>query len=106
VLLANDLPARAATLGEELRAALGEIGRRHGGVRDVRGRGLLIGLEFTDAALTERFVRAALARGAVVGWTLHSATVVRLAPPLTIAAEELGAALAILDAALAAAHAG
>lgn len=102
VLLAEELPARAARLGEELRGCLRELGDRHGGIREVRGLGLLIGVEFESASLTERFVRAALDRGVVLGWTLHSDTVVRLAPPLNITAEELAVAMAAVEEALAA----
>jgi 4-aminobutyrate aminotransferase-like enzyme len=50
----------------------------------VRGRGLLIGLEFATPEMTQSFCSAALARGVILNWTLHRDTVVRLAPPLVI----------------------
>jgi acetylornithine/succinyldiaminopimelate/putrescine aminotransferase len=96
VLVAEDLPARAEETGQALRAGLRELGRRHGGVRDIRGLGLLVGLELEDAARTARFARAALERGLILGWTLHADTVVRLAPPLTLSPSELEQGLGII----------
>src|SRR5262249_55585594 len=101
VITGEQLPQRAETLGEEMRAALRTMGNRHGGVREVRGLGMLIGLELASAERTRRFVERARARGAIVGWTLHSDRVIRLAPPLNISAGELAAGLEALDGALA-----
>jgi len=65
-------------------------------VKDVRGAGLMWGLELTrDAAPV---VPAALARGVVVNRTAE--TVVRLLPPLIITEPDADEALARLDAAL------
>jgi acetylornithine/N-succinyldiaminopimelate aminotransferase len=100
VLLAEDLPARARECGEALRDGLRDLGRSHGGVRDVRGLGMLVGLELEDPARTARFARAALERGLILGWTLHADTVIRLAPPLTLTAAELEQGLAIIAEAL------
>jgi acetylornithine/N-succinyldiaminopimelate aminotransferase len=83
ILLRDDLPARAAALGEELRSAL-EALVGHGGLVVVRGLGLLLGLEFARADLCAAFVRRALTEGLILGWTLHCDTVVRLAPPLVL----------------------
>jgi len=103
VILEEQLPARAASLGRGIREELKRMGERHGGVRDVRGLGMLIGLELDSAARTRAFAERAFAEGVIVGWTLHSDTVVRLAPPLNISEGELERGLAGLDAALAAA---
>jgi acetylornithine/succinyldiaminopimelate/putrescine aminotransferase len=76
------LPHRAAALGERWREQLSShIGPA---LRAVRGRGLLIGLEFATPEMTQSFCSAALARGVILNWTLHRDTVVRLAPPLVI----------------------
>jgi acetylornithine/N-succinyldiaminopimelate aminotransferase len=99
----ENLPDRAAHLGERLRAELRTMGERHGGIRDVRGKGMLIGLELETPERTQRFVERAFAEGVIVGWTLHSNTVVRLAPPLVITEPELERGLSGLDTALAAA---
>ena len=97
-LVREQLPARAAHMGEQWRLHLAErIGER---LRAVRGKGLLIGLEFADAQTTQRFARACFARGLIVNWTLHRDTVIRLAPPLIISDDESQRALAQLSAAL------
>ena len=101
VLLGEDLPARAEKVGQEMRVALRAMGERHGGVIEVRGLGMLIGLELDPAARTQRFAARALELGVIVGWTLHSDRVIRLAPPLNISREELERGLAAMDRALA-----
>jgi len=103
VIVGEDLPARAARVGEEIRARLRAMGERHGGVRDVRGLGMLIGLELDTPERTRAFAQGAFEEGVIIGWTLHSDTVIRMAPPLNISAEELERGLAGLDRALAAA---
>jgi acetylornithine/N-succinyldiaminopimelate aminotransferase len=100
VLERDALPARAATLGAQLRKALADLGRRVGGVVEVRGKGLHLGLELESPALTERFVRSAFERGLILGWTLHTQSVVRIAPPLNLSDGELAAGLQIMGAAL------
>jgi acetylornithine/succinyldiaminopimelate/putrescine aminotransferase len=76
------LAPRAAALGALWRTELEKL--RGEALREVRGRGLLIGLEFATPEITQAFCRAALARGLILNWTLHRDTVVRLAPPLVI----------------------
>lgn len=101
VTLDEDLPGRAARTGERLQSALREMGERHGGVRDVRGFGMHIGLELETPELTAAFAGGAFRRGVILGWTLHSSTVIRLVPPLNISDAELEQGLSALDQALA-----
>jgi acetylornithine/N-succinyldiaminopimelate aminotransferase len=100
------LPRRAAATGQALRAALREIGERLGGVVDVRGKGLHIGMELESPSLTERFVRGAFERGLILGWTLHTQRVVRIAPPLNLSEADMQAGLDVMGAALTEARAG
>ncbi|WP_426510878.1 aspartate aminotransferase family protein [Dactylosporangium sp. McL0621] len=106
----DGLDRRAAELGERLRRGLLELQGRHDAVGDVRGRGLLQGLELvTDRAaktgadkLGAEVTRRCLALG------LHMNVVqlkgmggtFRIAPPLTSTDEEIDRGLAILDEAL------
>ena len=101
VILRDDLPARAEGLGKRIRTELWAMGELHRGIRDVRGRGMLIGLELESAERTREFAAHALEEGVIVGWTLHSDTVVRLAPPLNISDEELERGLQGMETALA-----
>ena len=82
VIARERLPERAARVGDAWRARL--AARRGGALVDVRGRGLLIGLELASPELTQIFCRRALERRLILNWTLHRDTVVRLAPPLII----------------------
>jgi acetylornithine/succinyldiaminopimelate/putrescine aminotransferase len=99
VLLRDDLPGRAATLGASLLARLGDLGGR-GGLVAVRGVGLLLGLEFGAAADCARFAGRALERGLILGWTLHHDRVIRLAPPLVLTDAEADEAVRRIGAAL------
>lgn len=87
VLLRERLPERAALLGQRLLEALRELPGR--GIREVRGKGLLVGIEFENETLAQAFVRNCLKHRLIVGVTLHIPAVVRLAPPLSLTQEEL-----------------
>lgn len=100
VLLRDDLVGRADRLGPEIRARLREMADRRGGVTDVRGLGMMIGLELESAARTARFARFCLEAGVIAGWTLHSDRVIRLLPPLVITSDELERAFAGMEQAL------
>ena len=92
ILERDRLVARASTLGDHLLQRLRAlIGR--GGLATVRGLGLLIGLEFTDAERCARFVTRAWQQRLILNWTLHRDTVVRLTPPLILSDGEAEDAL-------------
>lgn len=95
----EQLPMRAAEVGAAWRRRLAQS--KGAVLCEVRGRGLLIGLELATPEHTRRFCRAALDRGLILNWTLHRDTVVRLAPPLTIDAADSERALAAIEASLA-----
>jgi predicted acetylornithine/succinylornithine family transaminase len=83
-------------VGPHFEATLRAIAAKHSIVKELRGAGLMWGLNLNiDAAPV---VPAGLARGVIVNRTAEP--VVRLLPPLTITEEESDAALARLDAAL------
>jgi len=54
------------------------------GIVEVRGQGAMLGMELRSVELTQKVVEECLDRGIILGWTLHSDTLVRLAPPLII----------------------
>jgi acetylornithine/N-succinyldiaminopimelate aminotransferase len=83
--------------GAQLGAGLCELAHRHAVIREIRGAGLMWGIDLhVDAA---PFVEAALRRGVLINRT--SNTVLRLLPPFVISAAEVDQALAQLDAILA-----
>lgn len=65
-------------------------------VREVRGEGLMIGVEFDDDATARRVVEGCKARGMIVETNLMAEHVVRLSPPLNVTADECGLAMATL----------
>ena len=101
VILNENLATRAAWVGERIRSKLKHVQIRH----LLRGRGAMLGLDMPSAPIAEQVVRTCLDHGVLLGWTLHSGTVIRLAPPLNIpeevldeATEVIGKALGQLDA--------
>jgi predicted acetylornithine/succinylornithine family transaminase len=97
-LVGGGLLAQIGRVGKQFEGHLRAIAAKHPIVREVRGAGLMWGLELTrDAGAV---VPAGLERGVVVNRTAD--TVVRLLPPLVISETEADEALDRLDAALAA----
>src|SRR6185295_16627285 len=78
----DGLSERAAVMGEHLMAKLQTL--RHPAVIDIRGKGLFVGVEIDPAFASARTVCEALIREGVLTKDTHG-TVIRLAPPLTIA---------------------
>jgi 2,2-dialkylglycine decarboxylase (pyruvate) len=110
VIAREGLVARAGVLGERLRAGLLELQERHEAIGDVRGRGLLQGIELvTDrttkepadalgAAVTQRCFALGLHMNIVQMPGMGG--VFRIAPPLTATEAELDLGLEILDQAM------
>jgi acetylornithine/N-succinyldiaminopimelate aminotransferase len=101
-LVDGGLMAHVARVGAHLEAQLRALASRHACVREVRGAGLMWGIDLDRPALP--VVDAALQQGLIVNRT--SETVVRLLPPYIITAEEIDEAIGLLDAALHAAFGG
>ncbi|MDT7564882.1 MAG: hypothetical protein QOG76_3506 [Pseudonocardiales bacterium] len=111
VLAEENLVDRAAKLGGYLTDRLRELQERHEQIGDVRGRGLLVGLELVEdrgtkepanelgAAVTAECLRLGLSMNIVKG-DGSQRNCLRLAPPLTITTEEIDLAISILDTAL------
>jgi ornithine--oxo-acid transaminase len=86
VLVDENLAARAAEHGEYLLAAVRALDARC--IAEVRGRGLLIGIEIASAYGSARPYCEALARRGVLAKDTHE-QVIRLAPPLIVTRAEL-----------------
>jgi 4-aminobutyrate aminotransferase-like enzyme len=97
VLREEDAPANARARGDELRAGLLAIQRKHSWIGDVRGMGLMQALEIVkdpkskepDAKRTARFMEATREEGVLVGAGGLHGNVVRIGPSLLITKEEL-----------------
>jgi ornithine--oxo-acid transaminase len=99
VIISERLPQNAAKVGARLRARLETL--EHPLLSDVRGRGLLLALEFKTSVrpLAEKLMTLGLLAKDTHGRTL------RLAPPLTLTAAQADAAFALIKQAVAVAAA-
>ncbi|MDY6808861.1 MAG: aminotransferase class III-fold pyridoxal phosphate-dependent enzyme [Actinomycetota bacterium] len=88
VIEAQDLPGRAHELGQRLLPAVREICEREcpGLVAEVRGRGLLIGIELTRPDVAAEMLGALIEQRVLVNHSLNSSTVLRLTPPAIFSA--------------------
>ena len=97
-LASDDLVPRSRQLGEwwrqELRDRLGER------VRDVRGAGLMVGIELSDAEVAQSVAAALLRRGFLALTGGVAGDTLTLTPPLTITEDELARFDIALDACL------
>jgi len=110
VIEEEGLVGQARQRGDYLLGRLGELQTEHEQIGDVRGRGLLVGLELVEerasrrpanalgAAVTEECLRRGLSMNIVRAGS--SANCFRMAPPLTISEEEIDLGIEILDASL------
>lgn len=105
----DDILGNVHRRGAEVAARLDGLAARSARVSDVRGRGLMWGIQLTGpdplhpAGEVAHAVQAeALRRGLILEVGGRDDSVVRLLPPLNIRADVLGVALDILDSALAA----
>ncbi|MET8613005.1 MULTISPECIES: ornithine--oxo-acid transaminase [Streptomyces] len=94
LLETGEFQRRAAELGVVLRDGLTELVGK--GVLGFRSRGLWAGVDIDPAIGTGREISERLMREGILVKDTHGSTI-RLAPPLTITAEELGSALGTLE---------
>lgn len=93
----NDLPAQIAKKGEYLLEKLAEVKSKHKVLVDVRGKGLLIGLEYTTPEVGWAVSKGLFQRGIMTGGTLNNAKVNRIEPPGIISYETLDKIIKNLD---------
>jgi 4-aminobutyrate aminotransferase-like enzyme len=93
VLEEEKLPERAAEVGARVLVRLRHALAGAPGVREVRGRGLLLGIECDSPARAARACAGVLARGVVVVASGDDGRVVSITPPLCIDAELLESCL-------------
>ena len=103
-LEAEGVIAHSARLGEVARRRLVALQGRHPAIGEVRGQGIMLGLEFVgadgrtpDASTVTAVVEAARAAGLILLSTGTYGNVIRLLPPLNISEDELLEGLAILE---------
>lgn len=103
-LVETELAANAATVGAHLLGRLNDLAGSQPAIEQVRGRGLMIGIELADADLAAGVERACFERGLLV--LTCGAKSIRMAPPLVVTTGQADTAVAILADALAELNAG
>ncbi|HXZ89454.1 MAG TPA: aspartate aminotransferase family protein [archaeon] len=107
-ILENDLPARASKTGEHVMHRLEELKEKHEIIGDVRGKGLMVGIELVKdrenktpaTEETGRIRDLCREKGVLVGSGGTLGNVLRIQPPLVISVEELDLAIDTIDKAL------
>ncbi len=95
-IIAENMPDRAQRLGAHLMGKLKELQRKYPTIKEVRGRGLMIGVELTRECAS--IVDKAREKGVLLNCVQDK--VIRFLPPLVIEKEMLDRAVMVLDQAL------
>ena len=105
----NNLRENARIVGEYFKEKLFELQEKHTCVGDVRGMGLMLGLELVNDRTTKEpspsavhtVLNGAKERGLIIGRGGLHANAIRISPPLIVSKADVDAAIEILDEALA-----
>ncbi len=90
-LISEDLPGKVFEKAGLIRQLL-----THPIIRQIREAGLWFALDLEDARLVQKAVKLALRKGLLIDWFLFNDHSIRLAPPLTIAEDEIRQACQLL----------
>ena len=83
-LLKEDLAVQAEQKGNLFHQLL-----VHPAIKEIRGKGLMLAIEFKDFALNKKIIDRCIANGVIVDWFLHCDNAMRIAPPLIITPDEI-----------------
>ncbi len=97
-LVVSELAANATRVGDHLLGRLSALASSNPALQQVRGRGLMIGIDLADHDTAEAVERRCFERGLLV--LTCGERSIRLAPPLVVTIEQADVALDILAAAL------
>lgn len=98
VVQSEHLPERARERGQQLISGLQEVQRgQPEQIADVRGVGLMVGVEFTTKDVAELTINGMARRGVIAAYTLNNPKVIRMEPPLIVSAEQVDQAIQALD---------
>jgi predicted acetylornithine/succinylornithine family transaminase len=94
-MMRSKLPQRAAKMGKYFKKRLEELTSKHSCVRDVRGKGLMIGMELSSKELADKVVVKARENGFLINATADN--VLRFVPPLIIEQRHIDRLIKVLD---------
>ena len=61
----------------------------HPAIKEIRGKGLMLAIEFKDFTLNKKIIDRCIAHGVIADWFLHCDNSMRIAPPLIITTDEI-----------------
>lgn len=97
-----DVPALAAQRGAELLDGCRAVAHQHGQlISHVRGRGLLVGIEFADPDIAGLVIAGLAQRGILAAYGLNNPSVLRFEPPAIITTQEIEQVCTVLEEAVA-----
>ncbi|MEK7251887.1 MAG: aspartate aminotransferase family protein [Actinomycetota bacterium] len=107
-LLEHDLQTNASKVGRHMKSAIEDMGEKHDIIGEVRGKGLMIGVELVkpgtkepNAAAASAILEKAREGGLLVGKGGLNGNCLRIAPPLSLTEAEADEGIAILGKAIA-----
>ena len=99
VTLSEDLPAKAAENGAYFLHGLKRIVAEHPKIlKEARGLGLILGVEFTDSDIGKLVIGTMVHRGVIAAYTLNNPKVIRFEPPLIITRPQIDQVLEVFAA--------
>jgi 4-aminobutyrate aminotransferase len=98
-LIEGGLMDNAREMGDLLMQGLRRVAERHPAIRDVRGLGLMIGIQFPDHDVMSAVEQAAFHKGLLVLGCGDD--VIRMSPPLVIRRDQVDTALEVFEEAVA-----
>ncbi len=94
----NDLPARALSMGKRFMEGLTGIREAYPDlIVDVRGKGLMLGVEFPEDSIGPRMVYQLRKNGVITIYTFNNPRIIRIMPTLVISEQEVDFVLDALD---------
>ena len=99
VTVEENLPARAAENGAYFLHGLQRIQAEHPNIlKEARGLGLMLGVEFTDSDIGKLVIGTMVHRGVIAAYTLNNPKVIRFEPPLIITRAQIDQVLEVFAA--------
>lgn len=102
VSCAAGLATLQTILNENIIAGVAEKGELfkklliHPAIKEVRGKGLMMAIEFENFEINKKIIDACIADGVISDWFLHCSNSMRVAPPLIITTEEINYACEVI----------
>jgi 4-aminobutyrate aminotransferase len=94
-LICKELVSNAEQVGSQLMAELSDVGARQSMIKEVRGLGLMIGVDFESSEKADAVEQACFRRGALVLRAGDAA--IRIAPPLVITPQQAATGVRIFE---------